>query len=357
MSTTHDMLATIWFLIIGLFLVFYVILDGFDLGVGILSLAAGPEKRRALMMTSLSTIWDANETWLVVVGGTLFGAFPLAYGTILSDLYIPVILMLAGLMLRGVAFEFYDLSYRKRLWGMAFGIGSVIAALAQGLALGGLLGGLPAISTHTPNPWIWFNPYSLIVAIGVVCGYGLLGATYLIMKTEDASHTAGHAQARVWAFLTLGAAIAVTVYTPMRYPWVAQAWFSVPDFYGYAIPAGIALLAFIMLMRSLQNQAEKAPFLWSLVVFFSSFAGLAITIFPYIIPGNLTIYEAAAHTNTLVFMLSMVGLFIPIMIAYNAYQYVVFRGKVHIGDSYSGHHAVTSIDTTDKETPPKAQNH
>ena len=334
MSATHDMLAVIWFLIVGLFLVFYVVLDGFDLGVGIVSLFAGREERRTVMMTSLSSIWDANESWLVVLGGTLFGAFPLAYGTVLHALYVPIVLMLFGLILRGVAFEFHELSRNKPPWGLAFGLGSLLAAAAQGMALGGLLSGLPIKHGHyVGGAWDWLTPFSAIVAAGVVCGYALLGATYLIMKTEGSVQAPCHSRAKIAAVLVLIVAIAVTFYAPFHYPWVFRKWFAAP-FYDYAVLPVFALFAFVMLFRSLNRHTEVAPFVWSLLIFISSFAGLAATLFPYIVPGGLTVYRAAADTNTLVFMLSMVGFFIPIMIAYNVYQYAVFRGKVHSTASY-----------------------
>lgn len=333
-SLSH-LLAVIWFMIVGLFLVFYVVLDGFDLGVGLLSLVAGREDRRAVMMTSLSAIWDANESWLVVVGGILFGAFPKAYAMVLSALYIPIIVMLFGLILRGVAFEFHELSERPYGWGLAFGIGSFVAAAAQGFALGALLSmgtsGAPVTGT-----WAWFTPYSCLVAVGVVCGYALLGATYLIMKTEGIMQAPCHPRATIAAVLVLLVAAAVTVYTPLQYSWVAAKWFSRLGIYYYAGPVVLALFSFGMLFRSLRRRAEVAPFVWSLLIFVSSFAGLAATLFPYIIPGQLTVYQAAADPTTLVFMLSMVGLFIPIMIAYNAYQYTVFRGKIRVGEGYGG---------------------
>lgn len=333
MNETRALLVLVWFLIVGLFLVFYVVLDGFDLGVGMLSLTAG-EKRRALMMTSLSTIWDANESWLVVVVGTLFGAFPLAYGVILSALYVPMIAMLFGLILRAVAFEFHELSRNKRPWGLAFGFGSALAALSQGFVLGALItGAVPEAGTEA-GVWEWFTPYSALVAAGVASGYALLGATYLVIKTEGEIQGHFRRLAGVIAAIVLLAAAAITVYTPLRFPWVARKWFSVPGLYYYAAPVVVALGAFFMLFRSLRRAFEVTPFVWSLVIFASSFTGLATTLFPFIVPGSLTAYQAAAETNTLVFMLSMVSFFIPIMIAYNAYQYVVFLGKVQAGAHY-----------------------
>ncbi|MHB1587095.1 MAG: cytochrome d ubiquinol oxidase subunit II [Acidiferrobacteraceae bacterium] len=333
MTETRGLLLLVWFLIIGLFLVLYVTLDGFDLGVGMLSLTAG-DKRRALMMTSLSSLWDANESWLVVVAGTLFGAFPIAYGVILSALYVPIVAMLFGLILRAVAFEFHELSRNKQAWGLIFGWGSTVAAVAQGFVLGALItGALPASGTN-PGPWDWLTPYSALVAAGVASGYALLGATYLILKTEGEVQARFRRHAGRIAVLVFVAAGVVTIYTPVRFHWVARKWFGTPGLYYYPIPVVVALGAFLLLFRALRRGVEVAPFLWSLVIFVSSFVGLAGTLFPFIVPGSLTVDQAGADTTTLVFMLSMVSFFIPIMIAYNAYQYAVFRGKVQTDTLY-----------------------
>lgn len=335
MSGTRSLLVLVWFLIVGLFLVFYVVLDGFDLGVGMLSLGAG-ERRRAIMMTSLSSIWDANESWLVVVAGTLFGAFPVAYGVILSALYVPVITMLFGLILRAVAFEFHELSHNRRPWGFAFGFGSTLAAVSQGFVLGALITGAVPAAGAQAGLWDWLTPYSVLVAAGVTAGYLLLGATYLVLKTEGELQEQFRRRTPLIAALVLLVAAAVTVYTPLRFDWVARKWWSVPGLYYYAMPVLIALGAFFMLFRSIHRRSEVAPFLWSLVIFVASFAGLAVTLFPFIVPDALTVYQAGADTQTLVFMLSMVSFFIPIMIAYNLYQYMVFRGKVQDAHYGSG---------------------
>jgi len=323
------LLANIWFFIIGLFLVFYVVLDGFDLGVGILSLFTRQENRLEVMMTSLGTIWDANETWIVIVAGTMFGAFPMAFGVIFHALYIPTILMLFALLLRGVAFEFRSESHRKEIWGWAFGVGSLVAAASQGLALGGLLQG-PQVADgrFVGGVFDWLTPFSLVVAAGVVAGYALLGATYLMMRTRGPIQAAMYGRARYLAAFMLLAAAIVSLWTPLRYEWVAERWFSLPAFYYYAALPALALFAFWMLLSSMVRRQTVAPFVWTLVIFVSSFAGLAATFFPYIVPDSVKIYEAAAAPNTLIFMLSVVSFFIPIMIVYNAYQYFVFRGKV-----------------------------
>ncbi|MEW5790488.1 MAG: cytochrome d ubiquinol oxidase subunit II [Pseudomonadota bacterium] len=330
-------LAVLWFLLAGFFLIIYVVLDGFDLGIGILSLFTDSERRQTLLMASLGTVWDANESWLVVVGGILFGAFPLAYGLILHALYIPIFLLLFGLALRGVALVFHEHSDRHRLWALLFGIGSVLAAVAQGFVLGGLLEA-PSIrqGDYVGEAFDWLTPFSLVVAVGVTGGFALLGATYLILKTEGGMQAPYFRLARRLAWVPFAAAAVVTVYSPLRHRWIFEEWFSLPNFYFYAILPLLALFAFYRLFRSLRRGHERAPFLWTVLIFLSSFLGLAATLYPYLIPGRVTIFEAAAPANTLWFMTAVVGFFIPILIAYNAYLYRTFRGKIRPESGYGG---------------------
>jgi cytochrome d ubiquinol oxidase subunit II len=334
-SSIHHLLASIWFFIVGLFLVFYVMLDGFDLGVGILSLFAN-ERRRKVMMSSLGSIWDANETWLVVVGGTLFGAFPLAYGTVLNGLYIPIIAMLLGLMLRGVSFEFHEHSERKALWGAMFGVGSLLAAMAQGFALGGLLSGVRVVNgLFAGTAWDWFTPFSMVCVLGVLSGYSMLGSTYLIMKTGDDIQAPCFARGKFLAWLVLAVGAIVTVWTPLQFPEIFHRWLSTPNIYFFATLPAFALLSFVMLLRALKRHAEVAPFVWTLLIFLFSFAGLAATWFPYIVPDSVTIDQAAAASNTLIFMLVGIGMLIPVMVTYNVYQYLVFRGKINADEEHA----------------------
>jgi len=328
-GSTLPMLATIWFLIIGLFLMFYVVLDGFDLGVGILSMFVKEEARRGVMMNSLGTVWDANETWIVIVGGTLFGAFPLAFGVVFHALYIPMVLMLFGFIFRGVAFEFRHLAQRESAWEWAFGFGSLVAAGAQGLALGGLLQG-PTVEQgrFTGGTFDWLTPFSLLATGGVLVGYTLLGTTYLMIRMHGMLEDRLYRLARYLAVAMLAVAAAVSLWCPLRYEWIFDRWFSLPNVYYYATLPALALFAFAMLFRSLAQRRTVAPFVWTLLIFVASFAGLGATFFPYLVPEAITVFEAAAAPNTLVFMLAIVSFFIPIMIFYNAYQYAVFSGKL-----------------------------
>ncbi|WP_017721920.1 cytochrome d ubiquinol oxidase subunit II [Kamptonema formosum] len=337
METLKYFLPQVWFGILALFLFLYVMLDGFDLGVGILSLTSSTEERRSILMTSLSNIWDANETWLVLMGGGLFGAFPLAYGTILNALYIPIILMVFGFIFRGVAFEFRELSNRKLFWNIAFGAGSFTAALSQGFALGAVFAGIKVDATghFIGTMWDWLNWKSLLVALTLIQGYVLIGSTYLIWKTSGELQATHYKTAKIAAWTTLAGAILITVTTPLFYAQARERLFQQPQIYIFAAIPLLGILLIWQLLRSLNRQAERAPFVWTILLFLLTFIGLALVIFPYIIPTQITIYQAAADPSALVFMLIFIGALIPVMLFYNLYQYAVFRGKV-TGGHYEG---------------------
>ena len=335
-SPNHELLAGIWFAIEGLFLIFYVVLDGFDLGIGVLSLFMRKGVRPQVMMSSISTVWDANETWLVVLGGTLFGAFPLVYALLLRALYIPVIAMLFGFIFRGVSFEYWELARRKSVWMWAFGLGSAVVAVSQGYILGGLLGGMNVVHGHFRGGlFAWFTGFATLVALGVVVGYVLLGTTYLIMKTENKVQAVLFPAAKVAAIALFIVAALITLLTPLRYEWAARRWLTVPGLFEFGLLPLVASLSFWRLFKALGQRRPYAPFAWTLGIFLSSFLGLGITIYPYIVPDTYTVTAAATGSETLIFMLAVVGLFIPIMIAYNAYLYVTFRGKTGAG-GYQG---------------------
>ena len=329
MDNVHPFLVGVWVGFLGLFLTLYVVLDGFDLGIGVLSLFVREGERRAIMMVSLSSVWDANETWLVVLGGALFGAFPSVYGIVLHALYLPLIVMIFALVFRGVAFEFREHSRRPRIWEIAFGVGSLTATLCQGFVLGGLIDG-PQVSggRFVGHPFDWLSLFSVLAALGVVFGYVLLGATYLIMKTTGEQQTHAVHTAWVAGALMLFAAACVSVWTPFRYPFVADKWFGAGIDFRFAVPPAFALFCALMLARSLRGGHEHAPFFWTIGIFLASLAGLANSLSPYLVPRSVTALEAGSDSLTLVFMMLGIGLLIPVMIAYNAYQYVVFRGKV-----------------------------
>ncbi|HWE71978.1 MAG TPA: cytochrome d ubiquinol oxidase subunit II [Stellaceae bacterium] len=328
MDSVHVFLIDVWLCFLGLFLTFYVLLDGFDLGIGVISLFVRESERRGIMMASLGSVWDANETWLVVLGGALFGAFPLGYGLILNALYLPITVMIFAFVFRGVAFEYREHA-NKRLWDYAFGIGSLVATLCQGFALGGLIAG-PTITgdRFTGGPFDWFSPFSVLVALGVVFGYVLLGASYLIMKTEGEAQR--HAMRTAWiaGALMLVAAAGVSLWTPIRYPFIAEKWFGGGIVSGFVIPPLLAVLCSGLLARALVRRQEHGPLIWSIGIFLCSLSGLAASFYPYLIPRSVTAEAAASDSLTLVIMMLGIGLLVPVMIVYNAYQYVVFRGKV-----------------------------
>ncbi len=330
MDALLHFLPQVWFVILALFLLLYVMLDGFDLGVGILSLTSSDEERRSILMTSLGNIWDANETWLVLMGGALFGAFPLAYATILNALYIPIFMMIFGLIFRAVAFEFREHSGRKLVWNFAFGAGSFLAALGQGFALGAVIAGIEvdAAGHFIGSVWDWLDWRSLLVALTLIQGYVLIGSTYLILKTEGDLQKTHYRTAKLAAITTLIGAVLITIATPIFYEAVRTRLFSPPLIYIFVLIPGLGVALVGLLLRSLQRKEEVTPFVWTILIFLLTFIGLGLIVFPYIIPTQITIYQAAASPSALVFMLTFIGALIPIMLFYNIYNYVVFRGKV-----------------------------
>lgn len=337
METLKYFLPQVWFGILALFLFLYVMLDGFDLGVGILSITASNEERRGILMTSLSNIWDANETWLVLMGGGLFGAFPLAYATILNALYIPIFLMVFGFIFRAVAFEFREQAKRKIFWNLAFGVGSFVAALGQGFALGGVLAGIKVDEAghFIGGTWDWLTWQSVVVALTLIQGYVLIGSTYLIWKTEGELQETHYKTAKIAAVTTLIGAILITIATPIFYAYARVRLFQQPQVYIFAAIPLLGIMLIWLLLKSLDRKQERTPIVWTILLFLLTFIGLALVVFPYIIPTEITIYEAAADPSALVFMIIFIGALIPVMLFYNIYQYVVFRGKVtggHYGE-------------------------
>ncbi|MDD4915924.1 MAG: cytochrome d ubiquinol oxidase subunit II [Methylococcales bacterium] len=325
----HIILANIWFLFIGLMLLLYVVLDGFDLGVGVLSLFSRNPRHGGMMMASLESIWDANETWLVLLGGSLFGAFPLVFATALHALYIPVMVMLFALIFRGFAFEFRHHAHNTAPWNLLFGYSSLLASLAQGFAFGGLIGGLLSVDGgNQGRVWEWFTPFSALVALGVVAGYALLGATYLMIKTEGVLQKTCIAQAYVAAILQIAILIAVVSWIPRFNPYFAARWANQDTGQYLLFFLALAVVAFAMLMRALRNGFEISAFLWSVVISMAAFIAVGIGYYPYMVPDSIAFTSAAASSKTLIFMLLGIGFLIPVMLIYSGYQYLVFRGKI-----------------------------
>ncbi len=335
MEPLQQFLPQVWFFILGLFLFLYVLLDGFDLGVGILSLTASSEERRSILMTSLGNVWDANETWLVLMGGSLFGAFPLAYATILNALYLPAVIMVVGLILRAVSFEFRENADNKLVWNVTFGVGSFLAALGQGFALGSVFEGITvdAAGHFAGGIWDWLTWRSVIVALTLIQAYVLVGSTYLILKTSGELQEAHYKTATIAAWTTFAGAVFITVTTPILSEQARSFLFTAPLVYVFGLIPLCGILLVWLLLQSLKKREENTPLIWTFLLFSLSFIGLGFMIFPNIIPPSVTIYQAAAAPSSLVFMLTFIGFLIPIMLAYNIYNYVVFRGKV-VGEAY-----------------------
>ncbi|MEA5417608.1 cytochrome d ubiquinol oxidase subunit II [Spirulina sp. CCNP1310] len=326
----QQFLPQVWFFILGLFLFLYVLLDGFDLGVGILSLTASTEERRSILMTSLGNVWDANETWLVLMGGSLFGAFPLAYATILNALYLPAVIMVVGLILRAVSFEFRENADNKLVWNITFGVGSFLAALGQGFALGSVFEGITvdAAGHFVGGIWDWLTWRSVIVALTLIQSYVLIGSTYLILKTTGDLQKIHYKTAIIATWTTLAGALFITISTPLMSEQARSQLFTAPLIYIFGLIPILAIICVFLLLRSLYQRRENSPLVYTFLVFCLSFIGLGFVIFPNIIPPSVTIYEAAAAPSSLVFMLTFIGFLIPIVLFYNIYNYIVFRGKI-----------------------------
>ncbi len=323
-------LPFIWAAIIAFAVLAYVVMDGFDLGIGILFPLHKAEADRSRMMNSVAPIWDGNETWLVLGGGGLFAVFPLAYAVIMPALYAPIIVMLLALVFRGVAFEFRWRTRRgKFLWDWAFALGSLAATFAQGMALGTIVQGIPvADRAYAGGWWSWLTPFSLFTGVALVVGYALLGTTWLILKTD------GELQARSYRFaFALGPATLiiiglVSLWTPFLEPLYMEHWFSWPRMlYTVPVPLLVAATAYV-LINGLMRRKERTPFLASLALFVLSFIGIGISFYPYIVPPTLSIWDAAAPDESLGFLLVGAVVLVPIILAYTGYAYWVFRGKV-----------------------------
>ncbi|MEW6639201.1 MAG: cytochrome d ubiquinol oxidase subunit II [Pseudomonadota bacterium] len=329
-------LPIVWAFIIAFAVFAYVVMDGFDLGLGILFPLVPRKQDRDVMMNSVAPVWDGNETWLVLGGGGLFAAFPLAYAVLMPALYTPIIAMLLGLVFRGVAFEFRWRTTRERnLWDIAFAGGSLLATLAQGIALGAILQGVKVDGrVYGGGWWDWLTPFSILTGIALVAGYGLLGATWLIMKSTGELRERAYALS--WRFLiaTLLAILVVSLATPFLEAEYWRRWFAWPNIVLTApVPLAVAAVT-VVLVRSLERRQDHRPFFLTLALFALSYAGLGISMFPYIVPRSITIWQAAAPANSQGFMLVGVAILVPIILIYTAFAYWVFRGKVEPGTGY-----------------------
>ncbi len=329
-------LPLIWAALIAFAILAYVALDGFDLGIGILFPFMKEEVHRDEMMNSVAPVWDGNETWLVLGGGGLFAVFPLAYSIIMPALYAPITVMLLGLIFRGVAFEFRWRTVRgKFLWDWAFAGGSAIATFAQGVALGALVQGIPVANrAYAGGWWDWLTPFSLLTGSALVIGYALLGACWLIWKTEAQVQETAYRMARITAPLTLLLIGIVSAWTPFLNAVYMERWFGWPHMLLAGPVPLLVLLAAFVLYRGLRDRQEVAPFIAAQSLFALCFIGLGISFYPHIVPNSVTIWEAAAPDNSLSFLLVGAVVLVPLILVYTAYSYWVFRGKVNAVGGY-----------------------
>lgn len=328
-------LPVIWAALIGTAVVMYVILDGFDLGIGILFPFSRSEIERDQMMRTVAPLWDGNETWLVLGGGGLWVAFPKAYAVIMPAFYLPVIIMLLALVFRGVAFEFRTVSRSKTWLNGAFTIGSTVAAFAQGVILGALIQGVPVRDgAYGGGSFDWATPFAFLCGLSLVAGYALLGATWLTMKTEGPVAERARKQAKVLLLAVLVCMGAVSLWTPLTQPRIADRWFSLPNFYFlWPVPVITALTAYLA-WRWIEGKRDVLPFLATIVLFLLGFLGLVISNFPYLVPPTLTVWDTAAAPASQIFMLLGTLFLLPIILGYIGFIYWLFRGKVREGESY-----------------------
>ncbi|TMG81916.1 MAG: cytochrome d ubiquinol oxidase subunit II [Betaproteobacteria bacterium] len=328
-------LVPLWAGILAFGVFMYVLLDGFDLGVGILAPFAPDDAGRDAMMDSVAPIWDGNETWLVLGGFALLSAFPLAFAIIIPAVYFPILFMLVGLVFRGVAFEFRHLSRHRKMWDRSFHLGSVVATFAQGVVLGTYVQGIPIAGRHfNGGSFEWMTPFALLTGVGLIAGYALIGACWLVMKTE------GELQA--WArkkaiLLTFGVAAfigMVSLWTPFIQPQIFRRWFDWPNFLLLSPVPLVTLALFVLLLRSLKSGRDAVPFLAALGLFVMCYLGLGISILPMIVPYTVTLWAAASSSKSQAFLMVGTLFLLPIILMYTAWSYWVFRGKVKAGSGY-----------------------
>lgn len=329
-------LAFIWAGLIAFAVLTYVILDGFDLGLGILFPFAREDHDRDVMMNSVAPVWDGNETWLVLGGGGLFAVFPLAYAIVMPALYMPITLMLLALVFRGVSFEYrWRTDHWRPFWDMAFFGGSTVAALCQGIALGALVQGIEVEGRAYAGGWFdWLTPFSILTGVAVVIGYALLGATWLVLKTEG--DLAIQMRRFAWRLgaTTLVLIGIVSILTPFQEPEYLNRWFNLPGSLWTSIVPFLMLVLAWRFFTSLNDGKDLEPFLTALGFFTVSFVGIGISFYPMMVPPSVTIWDAAAPEKSLAFALVGAVVLIPLILAYTAYAYWVFRGKIDPEEGY-----------------------
>jgi len=330
-------LPLLWAVIILFGIMMYVVMDGFDLGIGILFPFLPERGDRDVMMNTVAPVWDGNETWLVLGGAGLLAAFPMAYAAVLSAFYLPIVLMLIGLIFRGVAFEFrFKASDRRRhLWDKAFIGGSVVATFFQGVTLGAYITGIRmSEGAFAGEAFDWLTPFSIFTGLGLIAAYALLGSTWLVMKTEADLQRRMRGLARAAAWAVFAAIVVISIWTPLTHPQIAQRWFTLPNLLWFSPVPVLVAAALYGLLRAARTESHSGPFVLALALVFLGYTGLGISLWPNIIPPQVSIWDAAAPPQSLGFALVGALLIIPVILAYTAWSYHVFRGKVRAGEGY-----------------------
>ncbi|WP_427983003.1 cytochrome d ubiquinol oxidase subunit II [Agarivorans sp.] len=330
-------LSVIWFAIIVFATLMYILMDGFDLGIGILMPFVKNERHKDVMVNSIAPVWDGNETWIVLGGAALYGAFPLAYAVITEALTVPLTLMLIALIFRGVAFEFRfkSLENHQQFWDRSFMLGSIFTTFFQGIVVGSVIQGFEVENrVYVGGQLDWLAPFPMFCGFALIATYALLGSTWLIMKTE------GDLQQAMFRFTnkTLAAMVAamviVSAWTPLAFPSIAERWFSTPNIF-YLLPVPVITgLVCLKTIAALKKHKERSPFIMALIIVILGFAGLGISIWPNIIPPSISIWDAAAPEISQSFMLFGAAIILPIILAYTFWSYYVFAGKVKEGEAY-----------------------
>ncbi|MEO7008752.1 MAG: cytochrome d ubiquinol oxidase subunit II [Caldimonas sp.] len=330
-------LPLVWAVIILFGVMMYVVMDGFDLGIGLLYPFVPAKADRDAMMNTVAPVWDGNETWLVLGGAGLLVAFPLAYSVVLTAVYLPIIFMLLGLIFRGVAFEFRFKASdaRRHWWDKAFIGGSAVATFAQGVVLGSFIQGIKvADRAYSGGAFDWLTPFSLFTGFGLLAAYALLGSTWLILKTEGALQARMRMLAWPLTWVLLAVIGVISLWTPLANPYIAERWFSIPNIFWFApVPVLVALTAW-QLLRVLRDEPHSGPFVLTLCLVFLGYTGMGISVWPNVVPPTISIWAAAGPPQSLGFTLVGALLIIPMILAYTAWGYYVFRGKVDPSHGY-----------------------
>lgn len=330
-------LAIIWAVIILFGIMMYIVMDGFDLGLGILYPFFQAKEDRDVIMNTVAPVWDGNETWLVLGGAGLLAAFPLAYSVILSALYLPLIFMLVGLIFRGVAFEFRFKSreHERHLWDKAFIGGSIAATFFQGVTLGAYIQGLPVVGrAYAGGSLDWISPFSIFTGLGLLVAFALLGSTWLIMKTEGSLQARAFRITRRLAWMLFAVIVVISLWTPLTNPRIAARWFSMPNLLWFSPVPLLVVASTYLLLQAVAKKYQVQPFLYTLGLVFLGYSGLGISLWPHVIPPDISIWDASAPPQSQGFTLVGALLIIPVILVYTIWAYYVFRGKVRSGEGY-----------------------